>query len=415
MGRTSGEPKQPTWEQMQQLYAGLIDAGDGRGQGFDYTNGGFSGNQELRGTSRTSPYGAANPNDKYVAWHNPHGGSTFIGITPTGQKEFISREEAINLGFVPNIKAESFEVGTPSNQPPQRPGGGVGNDPFIPGVPNDYRPGYTDQQVLDWWAKNPDLAPDGYTPPGSGNPNTGNSGAPNYSGGGYNWDFEGGTPGAAPLFGGGGYNPDDFNFERYVPGQESPWGIPEIEGGNKDFYRNQFMNLLREDQNFQNKEIESAIRREYAQNNPMDAREFEWGSVGVRPAQSVDYDPATGAQSTQVLADWITPGVTTNYEIYSGLRDRGLLSQEFNRYIDDPNRDFTSTNLSKHAGRPGENPATLLSRLPPIGDELSQGNYDFKKAAYDAMFTNVGLEAPPGGGPVAAPGYALPIPVSGGQ
>ena len=79
--------------------------------------------------------------------------------------------------------------------------------------------------------------------------------------GGYDWnwgDFQSGSP---SLDGGGDYDPNDYAFDRYVPGQESPWGIPEAEGGNKDFYRNQFVNLLRDEQNFQKKQDNSRQQR----------------------------------------------------------------------------------------------------------------------------------------------------------
>ena len=75
--------------------------------------------------------------------------------------------------------------------------------------------------------------------------------------GGYDWNWESFQPGAPSLEGGGGYDPNDYAFDRYVPGQESPWGIPDVQGGNKDFYRNQFLNLLKDEQNFQNRQDES--------------------------------------------------------------------------------------------------------------------------------------------------------------
>jgi len=79
--------------------------------------------------------------------------------------------------------------------------------------------------------------------------------------GGYDWNWEDFQMGAPSLDGGGGYDPNDYAFDRYVPGQESPWGIPEAEGGNKDFYRNQFVNLLRDEQNFQKKQDNSRQQR----------------------------------------------------------------------------------------------------------------------------------------------------------
>jgi hypothetical protein len=79
--------------------------------------------------------------------------------------------------------------------------------------------------------------------------------------GGYDWNWEDFQMGAPSLDGGGGYDPNDYAFDRYVPGQESPWGIPEVEGGNRDFYRNQFVNLLRDEQNFQKKQDNSRQQR----------------------------------------------------------------------------------------------------------------------------------------------------------
>jgi len=96
------------------------------------------------------------------------------------------------------------------------------------------------------------------------------------AGGAYDWNWTDLQPGATGLDGGGGYDPNDYAFERYVPGQESPWGVPEVEGGNKDFYRNQFLNLLREEQGFSEQQRDSYAAREYAENNPVDTVSPDW-------------------------------------------------------------------------------------------------------------------------------------------
>jgi hypothetical protein len=93
----------------------------------------------------------------------------------------------------------------------------------------------------------------------------------------WNWGEFG--QGAPSLDGGGGYDPNDYAFDRYVPGQESPWGIPEVQGGNKDFYRNQFVNLLRGEQNFQNKQRDAVTQRQYAAANPVAAAPNDWSWI----------------------------------------------------------------------------------------------------------------------------------------
>lgn len=98
---------------------------------------------------------------------------------------------------------------------------------------------------------------------------------PGYEGG-YDWNWDDFQPGAPSLDGGGGYDPNDYAFDRYVPGQESPWGIPEVEGGNKDFYRNQFVNLLRDEQNFRDRQRGADEIRQEAAENPLEAPPMDW-------------------------------------------------------------------------------------------------------------------------------------------
>lgn len=97
------------------------------------------------------------------------------------------------------------------------------------------------------------------------------------------WDWSDFQPGASSLDGGGGYDPNDYAFDRYVPGEESPWGVPEIEGGNKDFYRNQFVSLLRDEQNFRNRQMDAMEAAENASNDPLFTQpmDFIWRKMGV--------------------------------------------------------------------------------------------------------------------------------------
>jgi len=92
----------------------------------------------------------------------------------------------------------------------------------------------------------------------------------------FDWDWEVFQPGAPSMEGGGGYDPNDYAFDRYVPGQESPWGIPDVQGGNRDFYRNQFVNLLKGEQNFQDRQRDADAQRQFALENPLEAPALDW-------------------------------------------------------------------------------------------------------------------------------------------
>ena len=380
-----------TQDQRMQIYNQYLSENP---DAFNYAVGGSPSSMDLRGTSSTSPYGAntSDTNKRYVAWQNPHGGSSFIGIDALGRKYQIDKETAIDMGYVPPTVAKSFEVGTPSDQPPQTIGGSVGDGSSY------YGPGGG-----------------GYTPPttGGGDPFTpppsSGGGSPVYGGGGgggYDWSFEGGTSGAPPLAGGGGYNPEDYNFERYVPGQESPWGVPEVEGGNKDFYRNQFMNLLREEQNFQNKEIGVGLWRQAQENNPQQAADpFDWTTVGVRPPQVAQSGEGEGADPyTWVMRNGITPGQTSNKEILAkALSSGGISQQQFDDFDQSGYPDFYNSNSWSNTTSPSQassaniGSGTSTSRDVRINDLMNW------------LHTRQDLTTPVGGGPTAAPGYALPI------
>lgn len=139
----------------------------------------------------------------------------------------------------------------PTDTPPPTDGQGPGDDPFAP---------------------DPIDPVDPIGPGGGGDPwePGGTPGAPT------DWNWEVFNPGAPPLDGGGGVDPNDFAFDVYSPGQESPWGHPGQKGGNKDFYRNQFVNLLRGEQNFQNAQRDAAAARQDALENPLESQAADW-------------------------------------------------------------------------------------------------------------------------------------------
>ena len=89
----------------------------------------------------------------------------------------------------------------------------------------------------------------------------------------------------------------------YGPGQDSPWGMGG-EGGNQEFYAQQFNNLLREGQQHKNQQIAAAIRAEHASNQPVPEMgdPFAWANQGQGLREGSPWPSNEGFQSapTQV-------------------------------------------------------------------------------------------------------------------
>lgn len=111
---------------------------------FDYDQG-YEDSNNLPGTSLTTPYGqSTNPESEFQSFVNPHGGGTFIGTRADGTRAFISREQAMQAGYVPRDRI----VPTPYGEP----------DGFESGI--DQR----DRVLSDWEAQQPGML--GSTVPG---------------------------------------------------------------------------------------------------------------------------------------------------------------------------------------------------------------------------------------------------------
>lgn len=335
------------------------------------------------GGSSPSASGPAAAGSGYSAWLNPHNGSVFFGIKPDGSREIITRAQAEALGAPPQkrITGDFYgrQPGDPGYEAPPPVGGGGGGGGGGSGGGGGGGGG-------------------GGSGGGGGGGGGGGSGGGggNYSGGpGGQWNWGDWGQGAPSMNGGGGYNPSEYAFQRYVPGQESPWGVPSVKGGNKDFYRNQFLNLLQYDQNFQNNEIAAAIRREAAEKNPLKPAKMDWSWTDLPEVQVAQKaEGGDGSPYAWNLDSWIKPGATTNAEF-------------FTHYGGDPSKvsaDWrTDTSWSQSS-----NPDFLINSIGPgassswrneLSNILRQG------------WTRADLTPPPGGGPTAAPGYALPVAV----
>ena len=115
--------------------------------------------------------------------------------------------------------------------------------------------------------------------------------------------------------GGGGYNPNDYAFDRYIPGEESPWGAPDISGGNKEFYRNQFMNLLSDEQNFRDRQRQASDIRDNAPPLQNPGPDWSWVDGGLPEVVVMD---SGYAQPIEGLNRPVTPD-SPNYGGYGNI------------------------------------------------------------------------------------------------
>ena len=206
-----------------------------------------------------------------------------------------------------------------------RPGGGGTGDPFDPitggggAPPNTVRPDIpkppTETEIKEWEPF--DSKKGGQT---------------------WNWDY------FAPKQAGdgqwGGYDTDYGVFERYQPGQDSPWGMPDIEGGNENFYQQQFNNLLRDEQGYRTRARAAQMRG--AESDAAKSKAIEegtyspdyndmWASMGVTPNQ-----PAEGGGGSSEWELRYGDENSTNAEIISQMMP-GFNDQEkvyLNKHMD---------------------------------------------------------------------------------
>ena len=148
------------------------------------------------------------------------------------------------------------------------------NTPVPRSIPN---PDYDPDKVIDQFQPKPEGGPEIYYPTTDMYEGGRVGGRRDDRGSGGNWNWEAFEK---PNFGGGGgYDPEQYAFDRYVPGMDSPWGVPEVSGGNTDFYRNQMLNLLRDEQGFRERQRTAAEAQQSAEANPLESAPIDWSWV----------------------------------------------------------------------------------------------------------------------------------------
>ena len=205
----------------------------------------------------------------------------------------------------------------------------------------------------------------------------------------------------------GGYDEDYQAFERYVPGMESPWGLPNVEGGNKDFYQQQFLNQLRDEQGYQNRERAAQMRRQEALNaEPQDiSGEDMWSwayggqglpdvTMGTGQSQPAGYDLNKAFQS----------GQATNADILRWAAGNESFGKDqrhwYSKHLANPDaqQGMDSTYWSS-AGDPN----TLIGNLPTDNTVLSRQNQRYMTDLFNTLY-NPGAQ-----GPMAPVNYASPV------
>lgn len=217
----------------------------------------------------------------------------------------------------------------------------------------------------------------------------------------WNWDFfRDKQPGDRQW---GGYDTDYQAFERYQPGMDSPWGMPNVKGGNEDFYQQQFVNQLKDEQSFRSRQREGQQRRAQIMRedskdiNPQDMWSWAYGGQGMPEVKM-----GTGAVEPQSwqINEAFTPGESTNADILNWAQGSG----QYDTKIFDTIRDSMT-----QAGRD----STSWSRF---GDQNKfkdaiggwGGFGEGQQKDWDKFIGSVYNQAN-SGGPRAPAGYASPI------
>ena len=221
----------------------------------------------------------------------------------------------------------------------------------------------------------------------------------------WDWSQGGDDPWAFTGIGGPAAVPD-YDFGNR-PGMGSPWGQTGS-GGNQEFYSRQLGNLLSQQDAYQQAEQEAAQRRTQGLSGAFEGDPWAWayGGKGLPTVQTVG--GTADSPTVYQLRGGIIPGQTTNAEIMRMAQTAGIVPVHENYPIRD---DDASWNSSGTTWSEASNPQQLFGLIASNAD---QNWRDALRGGMNYAFRNQALETPSGGGPTAAPGYALPRGTYGG-
>jgi len=237
------------------------------------------------------------PGNGVTSWYKTPEGNTVLGFNPSSGSYV---DDGMDGG-------RQLVADPPTNKPPEV------TPPFEPPKP----------PTNDWPVY---VNPPGYTnvppPTGDGTFVEGNP-PPDTS---WDWDYFRDKAGGDRQW--GGYDADYQAFERYQPGMDSPWGMPNIEGNNNDFYQQQFVNLLRDEQGFDARQREAQRRQQEAFDNPYEAIEMDWSwaNNGQGLPEIVMGTGVQGDKQYSLSNNFSTD--STNNEVLSQLRGLNAFNNE---------------------------------------------------------------------------------------
>ena len=223
----------------------------------------------------------------------------------------------------------------------------------------------------------------------------------------WKWDYF--QPKSAGAGEWGGYDQDYGVFERYQPGQDSPWGMPDIEGGNREFYQQQFGNLLRDEQGYQNRERAAQMRRQDLAANPpgdinfgdmwdsMNLPEVTMGTGQTTPT-SFDFNQDYSGMSLQDI--W---GQVQGRSVFDSSDSSKPAQDVLNNYFDNPDRAAYSQDVDWSSfASPGDAFAAI--------DPASWAGMNRPGVAQEGLRTILNQVYTPGQQGATAPlGYASPV------
>ncbi len=226
------------------------------------------------------------------------------------------------------------------------------------------------------------------------------------------WDWDAFAPKRVGDGAWGGYDQDYQAFERYQPGMDSPWGMPDVRGGNEAFYQQQFVNMLRDEQGYRNRQREAQRLAQEAAENPIQATPIDWSwAYGGRGLPTVV--EGTGQQAPTGFAFNEQYAGQTGADLWGQFRDRDVFTAPnessrttrdvLNNLFNDPNRaQYLQVDWSQFA-----NPDAAYQAIDPAAFQgmnrpnvAQQGVRTLLNQIYDVTGT---------GGPTAPSGYASPI------
>ncbi len=206
------------------------------------------------------------------------------------------------------------------------------------------------------------------------------------------------------------------NTAQTMPGQDSPWGVPDTPGGNKEFYRQQFSNLLSQQNDFQKAQQQAALIRQEAANNPQESDITGWqdrayGGKGIPKIQMGTGQPSVVSHQFN--------------DAYAGMGLGDIFDQVKNRSVFNSSQSSKSQEEVLNGLFNTEKRYSLFEGFDPsqyknAGDAFSALNPDAWKGMNRPNVAEEGLRTvlnqvytPDAFGPSAPQGYAAPVNWSG--